>query len=157
MLTKQIHICTGLFWLFASAAMLVPGCNIWLALGCQNDAWVCVVEAVLCQPHEGCILLHQQNEQRIALYAVHLPGFTMQVRQWRFCNTLTEATPERTFCFCLWSKANQTCKQNMNRVTALHTLSWLASKQHSGADFGIVSASIPYEQGHKSLRGFGKC
>ena len=55
--------------------LTAPGCHIWLPLCCEDDAGVGVVEAVLCQPHEGCILLHQQDEQCITLNAVHLQNY----------------------------------------------------------------------------------
>jgi len=58
-----------LHWLTA------PGCHIWLPLCCEDDTGVGVVETVLCKPHEGRILLHQQDEQCITLNAVHLQNY----------------------------------------------------------------------------------
>ena len=53
-----------------------PGGHVRLALGSEDDARVCLVESVLCQPHEGSILLHQQDEQSITLHIADLQAFT---------------------------------------------------------------------------------
>ncbi len=52
--------------------VLAPRRNIGLPLGSEDDAGVGVVEAVLCQPHEGGVLLHQQDEHRVAADLSHL-------------------------------------------------------------------------------------
>ena len=68
-LAHEKGIYCQLLWLIA------PGGHIWLSLCCEDDAGVGVVESILCKPHEGCILLHQQDEQRITLNAVHLQNY----------------------------------------------------------------------------------
>jgi hypothetical protein len=49
-----------------------PRGHVWLPLGGDDDAGIGVVEAVLCQAHEGRILLHKQDEHGVALDAVNL-------------------------------------------------------------------------------------
>ncbi len=65
---KDIYYILGL-------RLAAPGCYIWLPLCCEDNAGVGIVEAVFCKPHEGCILLHQQDEQCITLNAVHLQNY----------------------------------------------------------------------------------
>ena len=36
--------------------------DVGLALGREDDARILVVETVLCEPHESCVLLYQENE-----------------------------------------------------------------------------------------------
>jgi hypothetical protein len=46
-----------------------PGGDIWLPLGRQNDAGEAVVEPILGESHECSVLLHQEDEERVALDA----------------------------------------------------------------------------------------